>query len=87
MSRVRFIDYTGAYPNLCSGELKLWIDGVYITLPKGRLESGGDVDLCDDNIVKASWKVNLPTFLEPYREEIARCVNNNVEFDCCGGCI
>lgn len=45
MSRVRFIDYTGAYPNLCSGELKLWIDGVYITLPEGCLESGGEVDL------------------------------------------
>ena len=37
MGRVRFIDYTGTYPNLCSGELKLWIDGVYITLPKGCL--------------------------------------------------
>ena len=87
MGRVRFIDYVGAYPNLCRGESKLWIDGVYITLPKGYLESGGDVDLCDGNIVKASRKVNLPTFLEPYREEIARCVNNNVEFGCCGGCI
>ena len=31
MSRVRFIDYTGEYPNLCSGELKLWIEG--LTLP------------------------------------------------------
>ena len=87
MSRVRLVDYTGAYPNLCSGELKLWIDGVYITLPEWCLESGGDVDLSDDNIVKAPWKVNLPTFLEPYRAEIERCVNNNVEFGCCGGCI
>lgn len=87
MSRVRFIDYTGEYPNFCSGELKLWIDEAYITLPSGASESGGEVDLCDDNIVRAPWKVNLPTFLEPYRAEIERCVNNNVEFGCCGGCI
>ena len=85
MSRVRFIDYTGTYPNLCSGKLKLWIDGVYITLPEGCLESGGEVDLCYENIVRAPWKVVFPAFLEPYREEIERCVNNNVEFGCLRG--
>lgn len=38
---------------------------------------------------EGDWEVNLYEHpeLEPYKEEITRLVNENVELGCCGGCI
>ena len=38
---------------------------------------------------EGDWKVDLYEHpeLEPYKEEITRVVNENVEHGCCGGCI
>ena len=54
--------------------------------------SGGDI--CRDEswdmwAEEGDWEINLYEHpeLEPYKEEIIRLVNENVEHGCCGGCI
>ena len=98
---IKFISYTGAYPNLCSGVLTLNIDGVDKTF--------GDDDDCDYNkfwvtggrayfsggwskshIETDEWIIirdELPLELKPYAEEIAEIFNDNVTYGCCGGCL
>ena len=97
---IKFVSYTGAYPNLCSGVLTLNIDDVDKTF--------GDDD-CDYNkfwvtggrayfsrgwskshIETDEWIIirdELPLELKPYTEEIAEIFNDNVTYGCCGGCL
>ena len=93
---VKFIDYTGKYPNLCSGILTLEIDGEKATFGtfgwhyKKFWESGGSVDWHTDNVLKDEWKIHieaLPNKYKKYATEIDRVFNANVEHGCCGGCI
>lgn len=98
---IKFVDYSGEYPNLCSGILTLNIDGVNKTF--------GDDDDCDydkfwitggrtyfsggwskSHIEEDEWIINkgeLPPALKPYSEEIADIFNDNVPHGCCGGCL
>lgn len=39
MSRVEFVDYTGEFPCLCSGEVTLKIDGQVVKFVKYKCES------------------------------------------------
>ena len=55
--------------------------------------SGGSVEF-DDNwnaeVESDEWQIDkedLPDFLKPYSDEIARIFNENVDWGCCGGCI
>lgn len=97
---VKFISYTGKYPNLCSGVLTLDIDGERVTFgpsyknPKPQYdqfwESGGGLanDFC--SCYHGPWKVDtkdLPKKFVKYADEIERVFNENVEYGCCGGCI
>lgn len=86
---VEFVSYSGAYPNLCSGDLVLRIDGRVVNL--GRcLMSGGCVwfdNDWNDHVERGAWGVKVPERFKSYAEEIVKVVNDNVPYGCCGGCI
>ena len=89
---IKFIDYTGKYPNLCSGTLRISLDGKVFELFHA-LDSAGSayMDSNWDGIVKTGdWMVNedmLPEELKPYVNEIEKLANENIEYGCCGGCL
>ena len=75
---VKFVSYDGESPNLCRGTLVIEVDGEKWRL-ENVLESNGDCGFNDDYTESycygGSWSVyDLPKALEPYREEIERCV-------------
>ena len=100
-THVRFVEYTGDYPNLCTGKLTLNIDGEDVTFgypwtsnppPTYRSfwRSGGG--LLDDyeGTYDGEWIIDtdeLPKKYRQYASEIDRVFNDNVEYGCCGGCI
>lgn len=89
---VEFIDYTGKWPNLCSGTLTLEIEGevVRFSYEQGNRfwYSGG---CCQGfNIIREPWIIDRNDIPEKYRKyyyEIVHVFNENVEWGCCGGCI
>ena len=97
-SRVKFVSYTGEFPNLCSGVLTLEIDGVvYQFKPYGYdgvtsfqcfWSSGGGITE-DYDCYQGEWIIDyesLPEELRKYALEIDRAFNENVTMGCCGGC-
>lgn len=85
---VKFISYDGAFPNLCSGELVLEINGVRRN--DFELCSGGRVwfdDNWDDHVESGPWTVYVPEDLEGLKGEITKVVNDNIPWGCCGGCV
>ena len=90
---VKFIDYTGKYPNLCSGILTLEIDGEKATFGlDGQYEefwrSGGCADWQNDMVITGEWLIEierLPQKYQKYATEIDRVFNADVEHGCCGG--
>lgn len=92
---IEFVSYDGKYPNLCSGTLKITMDGKLYEL-KHCLTSGGSIIRTDDGGLDATdgpWSVDLwhdeekfPELL-PHVKEIEDLVNENVRCGCCGGCI
>lgn len=88
--KIKFISYTGEYPHLCRGILKIEVDGKLYEL-KDVLQTTGYIssdNYWDYYIYKGRWQVlNLPEELIPYKKQIERIVNRNVEKGCCGGCI
>lgn len=87
--KVKFISYDGKYPNLCSGTLRLEIDGeIVVFKPENRFwYSGGDVN---DTIHQGEWVIyqsDLPDKYKTYVADIYQVFNENVEFGCCGGCV
>lgn len=92
MTTIEFVSYDGRYPCLCMGTLVIKVNGKTYRL-KNALVSGGAVlpndDFSDMWTVEGEWSVAVYDYpeLEPYKEEIARVVNENVEYGCCGGCI
>ena len=87
---VEFISYDGKYPNLCSGILTLRIDGEVVEFPKYCMNSGGSVwfdeDWCE-HVCGGAWTVEVPEEYEHLHKEIEECVNENVPWGCCGGCV
>lgn len=90
---VEFVNYTGHYPCLCFGELTLRIDGETVTLPSGCLVSGGMVTFGSDweeFVSRGKWGLcmdYLPVKYHCHKQEIEECVNANVTWGCCGGCV
>lgn len=95
---VKFISYSGDYPNLCSGTLILKIDGKTVTFgnPYNKSKpqypdfwtSGGSCDW-DGNITSGTWRIDpdeLPVEYRAYAAEIEEVFNANVPWGCCGGC-
>lgn len=86
---VEFVSYDGRYPNLCSGTLVLRIDGEDVVF-EDSLASGGYVSFdedWDEYIDYGPWIVNVPGEYKSIADKISECVNENVEWGCCGGCI
>ena len=79
---VEFISYDGKYPCLCMGTLTIKVNGKTYWL-NNKMISGGCIMRDGD------WEIDLEKYpeLEPYKEEITKVVNDNVEQGCCGGCI
>lgn len=95
---VKFISYTGRYPNLCSGILALEIEEKTVTFglpyekPKPQYPnfwaSGGNCDW-DGNPTSGPWIIDpdaLPVEYQAYAAEIEEVFNANVPWGCCGGC-
>lgn len=91
---IEFIEYTGEYPNLCSGVLKIKVNGTYYEL-YNILDSTGTCYI-DSNgveqITKGEWKwrtwnTKFPIELIPYKKDILKIVNSKVPYGCCGGCL
>lgn len=86
---VKFVSYSGAFPNLCSGTLVLEIDDKPVELVDA-LCTGGYVFFDEDwneCVGWGPWTVDLPENLEIFRAEIEELVNSNVPWGCCGGCV
>lgn len=94
---IKFIKYTGEWPNLCSGTLVLEFEGKEYKI-NGLLSSGGccgfiEVDgdeFADSYVDYGPWEINeyyLPEELKPYANEIRDLINENVNWGCCGGCL
>lgn len=87
---VEFVSYDGKFPNLCSGTLVLKIDGIDRVFPEHSMSSGGsvsfDVDWCE-HVCHGRWGVNVPDDLIDHKQEIEDCINENVPYGCCGGCV
>ena len=89
MYEVKFISYDGTYPNLCSGELILEINGKLERF-NHALCSGGMVwfdDEWNEHIEQGEWYVSLPKEFEHLENIVTELVNENVECGCCGGCV
>ena len=76
---VKFISYTGCFPTLCKGSLKIEVDGTILEV--------------EDCLIMAAsigaWKVDFslfPPLSEQVKDEITALVNKNVAPVCCGGC-
>ena len=99
---VKFISYSGQYPALCRGVLRLEIDGIEYSFGWGEecnfrpfIRSGGCARTQNDllnkaEVIKGPWIVEaelLPLEFKPYANEIALEINRNIEQGCCGGCV
>lgn len=90
MSKVKFINYTGKYPNLCCGILTLEIDNKIVEFPKYCMHSGGSVTFdkeWNEYIEYGEWTIDIPQEYLQYKKEILEVVNANVRKGCCGGCV
>lgn len=90
--RIEFVSFDGRYPCLCAGNLRLCINGIERNLGD-ILHSGGscyNMETRNYEAIEGDWYINeedLPEDLRPYKDEIEKIANDNVEHGCCGGCI
>lgn len=86
---VKFVSYTGKWPNLCGGNLTLEIDSETVMFKScDRFWSaGGECDM--RTLVTGPWVIDVEKIPEKYRKyaaEIDEVFNENVERGHCGGC-
>ena len=79
-----FVSYDGKYPNLCSGQLILAIDGVPVVFPKHCLSSGGSVCFDDNwNEDVQQGELDISDYPKDFPDELKReaveLVNNHVD--------
>lgn len=90
---VEFVSYDGKWPCLCHGTLIIKVDGKTYSFEDAMISGGricgGPITDWDMWSETGDWEIDLEEHpeLEPYKEEITRVVNENVEHGCCGGCI
>ena len=86
------VEYNGSFPNLCSGDLVLVIDGTRWEFPDYCLTSGGAVwfdNGWSEHIDTGEWVIyEWPDdFPESLKEDALAAVNKQVPWGCCGGCV
>ena len=86
------ISYNGSYPNLCSGDLIVYIDGVEYDFPRYCMMSGGCVYRDSDgeyNIDEGEWEISEwpEDFPEHLKGLVLNKINEEIPWGCCGGCI
>lgn len=97
---VKFVQYDGRYPNLCSGMLTLEIDGDQYkfhpykydnkTIFPSFWRSGGGLLPDYAGAYQGEWEIDISAIPEQFRKyayEIDSVFNRNVVCGCCGGCI
>lgn len=97
VKHVKFVRYTGKWPNLCGGILTLEIDGKIVRF--GNVYEGKEVDYekfwipggeCTMKTLHTDeWGIDvaqLPLEFREYAAEIDAVFNANVEQGHCGGC-
>lgn len=100
MNHITFVSYTGEWPNLCYGILKIVIDGETVTFgPATSVEkpmydrfwrSGGYTNWVTGEVVECGWCVcadDLPEQYRAYADEIQEVMDASIPHGCCGGCI
>ena len=97
--QLRFISYTGEWPNLCSGKLIVEIDGQKVSFGEdGKYpafwRSGGEVEWVRKvEVIKAPWELSYygdskyPWKILELMPDLIKLFNDNVEHGCCGGCL
>ena len=86
------VEYDGEYPNLCSGQLNVVIDGRRWVFPGHCMAPGGSVSFTDDwaeVVTQGPWSIEKwpPLFPEDKKGEVLSAVNDHVEWGNCGGCV
>ena len=97
--QLRFISYTGEWPNLCSGKLIVEIDGQKVSFGNDGeypafWSSGGEVEWVRKvEVIKAPWELSYygdskyPHKILDLMPDLIKLFNDNVEHGCCGGCL
>lgn len=101
--QVEFINYTGEYPCLCSGEVTLKIDGEVVEFCEYKFKSretgkpylslssgsscGFNNDYTESYINNGDWEIELDPRYEDIKDIVLDLINKNVPYGCCGGCL
>lgn len=92
MANIR-IEYDGAWPALCMGHLKVYIDDTLWDFGEYCLSSGGAVHGgppdWDFEVTYGAWSItDWPEgFPEDMKDAVLDAVNDEIPWGCCGGCI
>jgi len=92
--KVEFLNYDGAWPNLCSGKLSIAVDDTLWEFPDYCLSSGGSVSFDDqwqEHVTEGPWSISKWPAGFPsdrnLRKQVEAEVNAHVRYGCCGGCV
>jgi len=86
------ISYNGEYPNLCSGDLTVFIKEQKWDFPSFCLSSGGSVSFTsdwDEIITQGEWSIDKwpENFPDGMKDLVLRKINEDIPHGCCGGCV
>jgi hypothetical protein len=86
------IEYSGVYPCLCMGRLKVTIDDKVWDFGQYCLSSGGTIKRDENWYMWAEsgpWEVSEwpDNFPEDLKEPVLQAINEEIPWGCCGGCI
>ena len=85
------IEYDGRWPNLCSGNLVVTLDGKRWEFPRSCLSSGGTAGCSgsESYCTQGPWSINEwpEGFPEDKKQYTISEVNGTITWGCCGGCI
>jgi hypothetical protein len=86
------ISYDGKYPNLCSGNLVVYIDDIKWDFDRYCLRSGGSVSFTkdwDEVVSSGFWRIGEwpEGFPVELKQAVLDAVNEKIPHGCCGGCV